>query len=319
MGFFAALDKRRVATALVVLMTAFLTGNILQNYLADDAPVATINGGPDAAPVLRRGDRQKPLPVPPAATLTPILQTPPVLPERTQEASASDPEAHAARDCAPSLRLDAAPAATVSVTVDAHCHPDTVVEVSQGPIRIEERTDQSGRLELRMPALDKMPEIEIRVAGAILKAVTEVSDASQFQHVAILWQGPQALRINAYEFGARKSQFGHVWSGSPKSPSRASRGSGGFLTRLGDDGGASTEIYSFPAGHTPLRGVVRLVVEAEVTRDSCGREVQATALQTGPLGRLSETEVKLALPGCERLGEIIQLQNLLQDMRLAGR
>jgi hypothetical protein len=172
---------------------------------------------------------------------------------------------------------------------------------------------------LRLPALGNKVTLTVDVAGATLEAATEVAEASWFRHAAILWDGRQDLRINAYEFGARKSQFGHVWSGAPKSPSRASRGSGGYLTRLGDENGASAEIYSFPAGHTPLKGVVRLVVEAKVTRDNCGREVRATALQTGPLGRPSETEVELVLPDCDRLGEIIQLQNLLQDMRLAGR
>ena len=319
MGFFATLDRRRVATALVVLLTAFLIGHIMQTVLADDAPVATIDSGPDAAPVLRQGDRPKPLPTPPAATLMPILETPPVMPGRTDENRRREREARATEDCAPRLSLDPAPAATINLMVEARCHPDTRVAVRQGPIRVDGRTDRAGRYELRLPALGETATLTVDVAGTTLDAATEVAEAPQFQHVAILWEGQQALRINAYEFGARKSQFGHVWSGAPKSPSRASRGSGGYLTRIGDETGASAEIYSFPAGHTPLRGVVRLVVEAEVTRENCGREVRATALQTGPLGRLSETEVELALPGCDRLGEIIQLQNLLQDMRLAGR
>lgn len=316
MGFLASLDRRRVATVLVVLLIAFLTGHVMQTVLAEDKPVATIDAGPDAAPELKRGEQPKPLPVPPAATLVPIGSEG-VAPVRAG-GSAPDRDARGS-GCTPVLRLTEAPAATLKVEVEAPCDGGARVALRQGPVVVEGVTDAEGRLVMRLPALEREALIDAEVGGRRVSARAEVAEARAFQHVAILWRGPQVLKINAYEFGAEKSQFGHVWQGSPKSPSRASRGSGGFLTRLGGAEGASAEIYSFPAGHSPVRGVVRLVVEAEVTRANCGRRVEARALQTGPLGRLSETEVALTMPGCDRLGEILQLQNLLQDMRLAGR
>ncbi len=318
MGFIASLDRRRLATALVALAIAFLSGYVMQNVLADNDGVATIKEGPDAAPVLRRGESQRPLPTPPAATLTPILAPPPVMPHRTEEAAVQEQEARG-DNCRPQVLVENAPAATLKITVEARCHGGARVVVAQGPMRVDDRLDGDGRLETSMPALSGRSDIEVRVEEQTVTVEAEVPDAGDYQHVALLWDGVQALRINAYEFGAKKSQFGHVWSGSPKTISRAMRGSGGYLTRLGSGDGAGAEVYSFPAGHSPLRGVVRLVVEAEVTRANCGRVLKATALQTGPLGRMSETEVALDMPGCDHLGEIIRLQNLLQDMRLAGR
>ena len=40
MGFLASLDRRRLAAILTALLIAFLTGHVMQNYLADDGPLA---------------------------------------------------------------------------------------------------------------------------------------------------------------------------------------------------------------------------------------------------------------------------------------
>jgi hypothetical protein len=161
--------------------------------------------------------------------------------------------------------------------------------------------------------------VSITFDGETIDSAIAVPDADDFQHVAIVWDGPQLLRLHAFEFGAKRDQFGHVWAKAPKSPDRATRGTGGFLTRLGDGNGTSAEIYSFPAGQSRNTGVVRLVVEADVTPSNCGHQVEALALQTDPLGGMDVTEVALKMPQCEAVGRVVRLQNLFQDMRLAGR
>jgi len=319
MEFFATLDRRRVVTALMALLIAFLTGYVMQNFLADGVPVATIDDAPDAAPLMQLGDTPRPLPTPPAATLTPIMENPPIMPMRTRIGAEPEREARASGGCEMTLGLIPAPASTVRVQLNAPCHGNRIVRVSQGPLSVDGVTDQDGKLSVRMPALSRSTHVKAAVGNQFVEATVEVADASEYQHVAIMWSGPQRLQMHAYEFGARKNQFGHVWSGSPKSPSRAMRGSGGYLTRLGFDTGTSAEIYSFPIATAPVRGVVRLVVEAPVTAGNCDQVIKAKAVQTGPLGRLSSTDIALSVPGCDKVGETIELQNLLQDMRLAGR
>lgn len=316
MGFFASLDKRRWVTVLATLLLAFLSGHVMQTVLADRADVATTEDGPDAGPALRDADEgRKALPVPPAATLIPIILRPPVMPDRVDEPHASTER----EGCTPVLVVSAAPAATVRLQLEAPCHALETVSVQQGDIQADVKVGENGSLQLRMPALSERPVVQVEMSDRELVSTAKVPDANQFQHVAIQWEGRQELRINAYEFGARKSQFGHVWSGAPKSPARAVRGTGGFLTRIGNGSGRSAEIYSFPAGQSAARGVIRLEAEAITTRDNCAVTVLATALQTGPLGDLSPTEVRLTMPDCDRVGEIVRLHNLFQDMRLAGR
>ncbi len=318
MSMFAALDKKRVVTALVTLLIAFLTGHLMQTVLADKTPVAAVDDAPDAAPVLRSIEEPKPLPTPPAATLVPILGTPPVLPDRVKERRGQRRDASAPSACKPGAVASAAPGATIVVRVQT-CQAQARVTLRQGDITVDQTSDKEGRAEIRIPAFRERVELDVTHPGGTETLGVTVTDATNYEHVALQWTGPQVLKMHAYEFGARRNQFGHVWSGAPKSPIRAARGSGGFLTGLGDGSGASAEIYSFPAGETPVRGVVRLIVEAEVTESTCDSDVRATAHQTGALSRMTATEVEFKMPGCDTVGDIVQLQNLLRDMRLAGR
>lgn len=317
MSAFSSLDVRRVATVVVVLALAFLSGHLMQTVLRDDKPVASVPQGPDAAPVLESVEEPKPLPTPPAATLMPILERPPILPTRPQHPLGDETAVH--RACDPRLFLTPAPAGTFTLAFRAPCDGGARVSIRQGPLKAAQTLDDTGRLSLRMPALSEDVTIDVTLGKTTLSSKLKVPGASDFQHVALIWDGPQMLRLNAYEFGAARNEIGHVWSGAPKTPTRASRGTGGFLTRLADEDGPSVEIYSLPSKRAPLRGVVRLVVEAEVTRDSCGRVVRARAIQPTPFRRVSETDVEVALPDCDRIGETVLLQNLLRDMRLAGR
>lgn len=318
MSVLSSLNLRRVATVVGVLLVAFLSGHVMQTWLADDKPVASVTQAPDAAPTLKSVQEPKPLPTPPAATLMPILETPPVLPTRPMDGT-PDMQARLSTGCDPRLFLTPAPAGTFSLSFRAPCDGEAEVEIRQGPLVATQRLDRTGRLALRIPALSDEVAVQVALGDTTLSAELTVPDALDFQHVALIWHGPQMLKLNAFEFGAARNEIGHVWSGAPKTPTRASRGTGGFLTRLTSDRGPSAEIYSLPTGRAPLRGVVRLVVEAEVTTESCGKVVRARAIQPTAFRRTSETDVEVALPDCDRIGETVLLQNLLRDMRLAGR
>ena len=148
MRFIKSLDRRRVATIVVVGLVAFLTGHFMQTVLAETNPVASITDGPDAAPVLRSIEEPRPLPTPPAATLVPILRRPPVMPDRVDEYAALSPAAPkpVPVSCDPALELRAAPAATLQIVVTAPCAPSSPVLVRHGPLSTTETTDDKGRL-----------------------------------------------------------------------------------------------------------------------------------------------------------------------------
>ena len=72
----ASLNWRRVVLIVGTLLVAFGSGHVMQTILVEPSDVATTGDAPDAAPVLRNSEEPPELPVPPAATLTPILHSP---------------------------------------------------------------------------------------------------------------------------------------------------------------------------------------------------------------------------------------------------
>lgn len=326
MSSLSIFGKRRILTAVSALAIAMGAGYLMQGVLATQTPLATVEDMPDAARILRSGRDPKPLPTPPAATLMPILLAPPVMPDRVQRPEAAPPQlwkdsqlSPFGFSCDPELSLKLRDAAMLDIRLFAPCDPETVVTLRQGALSIDLETDAFGRVETAMPALSTTSEILVDTGRRILRETMSVPEALEFSRVILTWEGPRILKMNAYEFGARRGESGHIWAGSSKTPSRALRGTGGFLVDLGDGAGRSAEVYTFPTGYSPLRGIVELIVEADVTEDTCGHMAKAIALQTGPLGGLSETDVRVTLPDCDRIGDVLELKNLLQDMRLAGR
>lgn len=325
MSFFASMDRKRVLTGIVTMLIAFGTGHIMQAMVAPKA-TATLEEPADVAPVLRSRDGSKPLPVPPAATLTPISLQPGLDPARARKTSPRSvllPDDAAfspfGLPCAPQLELTAAQSAMIEARLLAPCHVGQVVTFDHAGLEIEARTDALGMITLALPAFDETATLSAAFAdGSSVMRGVSVPDASDYARVALIWEGPQVFGMHALELGARYGDAGHVWAGAPKSPDRAARGSGGFLTRF-TGRRVSAEIYSYPIHHAPGTGVVRLTVAADVTAQSCNQKVAARALQTSPVGGVSSRDVKVAMPDCDAIGQTLRLKNLFQDMRLATR
>lgn len=325
MSFFASMDRKRVVTAIVTMLVAFGTGHVMQAMVAREN-TATLEDIPEAAPTLRSTGEPRPLPVPPAATLTPISLQPPILPGRTfgdPGAPASLPDDAAfspfGLPCAPALTLTPSVGAMIDVQLIAPCDTGKRVTLDHAGLTIEGRTDAFGMLSVSVPAFDETATVSVAFdTGLSLTQGVTVPDARDFARVALIWEGHQVFTMHALELGARYGEAGHVWSGAPKSPDRAQRGSGGFLTSF-EGRRASAEIYSFPIHHAPGTGVVRLTVAADVTAESCNRSIEARALQTSPLGGITRRDVKVAMPDCDAIGQTLRLKNLFQDMRLAAR
>ena len=91
---------------------------------------------------------------------------------------------------------------------------------------------------------------------------------------------------------------------------------GGFLQILGDPAAPMpllAEVYTYPAGKTP----VEMVVESAVTDKTCGRELLAEIIAVQG-GEVDVTDLTLAMPDCSAVGDFLVLNNLAQDMTLAA-
>ncbi|SMX46891.1 hypothetical protein [Actibacterium lipolyticum] len=212
-------------------------------------------------------------------------------------------------------------AAMVRVTLFAACRPDQRVEVVHNKLRFSVSTSNTGGMTTLIPALEKTANFALKFPdGEVLTVAADVPDADDFQRVAVQWRDKNEMHIHAYEFGAGFNDDGHVWAGSPRSPAFGAGGKGGFLTTLGDPemrAPLMAEVYSFPRGESRNTGVVRVSVEAEVTKANCGRTIAAETIQPGVGGKPQAAELTISVPACDATGEFLVLKNILRDLKIA--
>jgi hypothetical protein len=158
-------------------------------------------------------------------------------------------------------------------------------------------------------------------AGGAVAAAT-VTDVNDFDRAVLQWQGDVGPEIHALEFGARYGEPGHVWHGAPGAADLAIAGTGGFLMRLGDGLGLNpqmAEVYTFPSATTQQSGQVAFTIETPVTDATCGRDLAAQTIQVSPGAEPFAFDLTMAVPGCDFVGEILVLKDMIYDLTLAAR
>ena len=63
---------------------------------------------------------------------------------------------------------------------------------------------------------------------------------------------------------------------------------------------------------------MQLSIDAPITQQNCTREVIARTLRSEGAGRVDVTELSFTAPACGAVGDVLVLQNLLDDLRLAS-
>lgn len=214
-------------------------------------------------------------------------------------------------------------AALIRVTLQAPCFPNERVTLHHNGMMFTEITDLDGNLTVEIPALAEQAYVIAAFAngkGAVAR--TRVVALAGFDRVVLQWSGGQGFQIHAREYGAAYGEAGHVWSGSAHTSADADAGAGGFVTRLGNPDTLApqiAEVYTFPTASARRPGTVALSVEAEVTGTNCGRDLSAQVLGMSPGQPLRTRDLTLAIPDCSAVGDFLVLNNLVDDLKIAGK
>ena len=212
--------------------------------------------------------------------------------------------------------------AMVDLSVSAPCLLNERATVHHNGMMFTAATDDAGQFAVSVPALAENAIIIVEFAngdGAI--AEVQVTSLQFYDRVVLQWTGDTGFQLHAREFGAEYGSDGHVWVGAPRDVTAAAMGEGGFVTRLGAPDTLAprmAEIYSFPSGTAARGGDVLLSVEAEVTADNCGQDIEAQALEVQHQGRLRTQYLTLAVLDCSAIGDFLVLNNLVDDLKIAG-
>lgn len=226
-------------------------------------------------------------------------------------------------DCSVTLSATPIAGAMVDLALDAPCHRNSDVTFRHAGMIVSERTGADGTLDVTLPALAESARFTAAFAdGSETAAEAEVSSVPFYDRVVLQWQGTPGLQLHALEFGSEYFSDGHIWADHTGDIVTAARGEGGFMTRVGrQDGPAShaAEIYTFPALTATRSGEIRLSIEAEITEQNCGTEVDARTLQIRQEGRLTSRDIALEMPPCEQAGGFLVLKNIVEDLKIAAR
>ena len=265
------------------------------------------------------------VPIPPSAAPQPDLlpDTPVMLVALDDEPISVLPREEAAPSFACELKVAAlsAPAAMVTLLVEAPCLAEQRFTVHHNGMMVAGVADDAGLASLDLPALSENAVYIVTFDGgesAVAKA--EVSAIEYYDRAIVQWTGPDGLQVHALEYGAGYDEDGHVWAGAMGDISTAAKGEGGFITRLGEDDLLSPytiEVYTFPTGTAINRGSVHLSLEAEVTEANCGRDIEAQVLQKSGVEPMRAKELTLAMPECDAVGDFLVLKNMFDDLSIA--
>jgi len=215
--------------------------------------------------------------------------------------------------CEEVLGLSAAPGGLIRLALSSPCRALQPVRLNHAGLSLDLRTDQMGTLRLDLPALRDTADIALTFAdGSRIARSVEVLDLAAFHRIAVLWQGPAGLSLHAREVARTTTKTLTVWPRNPGTLRVALRGQGGSMMTVGA-GDARAEFYTVPRD----LGTVRLSLEGAVSADNCGRAVQATAFRSVAGQDAKRTDLRLRLPGCDRVGDYLRLKDLLPDLKIA--
>ena len=232
------------------------------------------------------------------------------------------PDLAVSPECAVTAEARPVAAAMVELSLDAPCYANERITVHHNGMIFTETTTGTGALSIRVPALAEEAVFILAFAngeGAV--AQTTVEEFTAYDRAVLQWKGNTGFQIHAREFGADYGGEGHIWEGAPGDISSAVVGEHGVMTRHGDMNASEpllAEVYSFPKAANTQAGSIALSVETEVTEANCGLEIEAQSLEVSVDGQVKTQDLTLSVPDCDATGSFLVLNNLLQDLKVAG-
>lgn len=219
-------------------------------------------------------------------------------------------------DCTISMSGAPIAGALVMMNVAAPCHADQDVLFNHAGLRFTENLDESGTISLIVPAM--MSDVSITAEfqdGTRAESRFTVPEASQFDRVALVWEGGTGLQLHALENGAAYGEEGHVWAENPRLPVASNARDGGFLSVLGSSKqGYAADVYSYPSSTLTEPDIS---IEAQILETTCGASIEGEYLRSQRAAPPVQTPVAMAVPDCEAVGDFLVLKNLPQELKIA--
>lgn len=307
--------NRCLALAIAIVAVAFGAGHFVQSQAtAEAADVAQMPQTP-IGPL----DRVKQV-VTVAATAADMQQVAPksgpsVIPVAVTVEPKTAPPEPLAEDCPIHLDLVPQDGAMLGVTLVAPCHAEERLTLSHAGLTVTARTSVTGSLFTSLPALDMAGQVTVTFANNTSEeASMPMPELQDMQRFVVQWSGEDRFALNAFRDGASYGEPGHL-TAQPLAMLDGITDAGAAVLALGDATvllPLMAEVYTLPTD-----GKAELTVEAQVTAQTCGRELLGEMLDSRN-GKVTVQDLSMAMPDCDALGGFIVLNNPRGDLTLAS-
>ena len=184
------------------------------------------------------------------------------------------------RDCVtpPSTVIDVLRAARTRLSISAPCQANSVAELTFSGIRFAVPLDEEGQGEVSALGFEANAQALLQFAdGTEVDFDMPFKNVDRVVRVALVWDSPVNLELNALEFGGALNGPMHVHRDNPREFSDVRRNGGGFLNsfRSVNGVGQNVEIYSHWKRAGGKQGIVQMMINfASRSRDrlpeACG-------------------------------------------------
>lgn len=203
----------------------------------------------------------EPLPTPELVPLpAPAPSTEDISEPRTASLAAPD----AACVTPSSTSIDVRRAARTVLSVSAPCHAGTVAELRYSGVRFAVPLDDGGQGEILALGFEANAQALLTFDdGSTVDFDLPFKSVDRIARVALVWDQPVVLGLNALEFGTAPGSPAHVSAANPRSFRDIRRQGGGFLHsfRSRDGVGQNVEVYSYWKRAGADSGVVSMMVD----------------------------------------------------------
>ncbi|MDK3071727.1 hypothetical protein QO034_01265 [Sedimentitalea sp. JM2-8] len=239
-------------------------------------------------------------------------------PDVPRAAAPLPPVAASEQNCALTATATPSDMATVVLTVAAPCHGHERIVLHHDGLEFAEVLDKSGKLTVRVPVLNENVVILARTrSGQRGIAVARVPSLAKYDRFVLQWTGTGDFQFHAPGSDAETDARDYLWSASASRKGAETDATPvAAVIPLGNPAGSApkvAKVYTIPAGLRTRSGDMGLVVEAEVTADTCGRDIAARSLDLRRNMRPRARDIVLSMPDCSAVGEFLVLSNLTED------
>lgn len=315
--------KRSLASVFAIVAVAVAAGHFVQSQATADAagvadsaqtPAPQFNTIEQVIPVAATAADLPPVVQKPALPVVPVAVTQTATQTATQAATETPPDL-LTEDCPIHLDLVPQDGAMLGITLVAPCHADERLTLSHAGLMVTAQTTATGSLFTSLPALDMAGKVTVTFADKTTEdAMMPMPELQDLQRFVVQWSADDRFSLNAFREGATYGEPGHL-TAQPLAMLDGITEPGAAVVALGDPTvplPLLAEVYTLPT-----EGKATLTVEAQVTAQTCGRELLGEMLDSRG-GKVSVQDLSFAMPDCDALGDFIVLNNPRSDLTLAS-